>query len=143
MPDAILGGTKAQASLPLGAVVIELGADCTAWIMPSFEPNKTNVRRLAWAVRNASTLSLSDAVAWRYQDGNPGGDSTAGVEVSIEPSRLWAMLALPTPKRALRTQLITLLAWVASVTARVDCRLLLLALPVVKSSRVVPLVVAV
>jgi hypothetical protein len=50
MPDATRGGTNAHASAPLGAPVIVVGAVWIAWIMPSFEPNSTRLRRSRCAV---------------------------------------------------------------------------------------------
>jgi hypothetical protein len=134
---------KAQASVPLGAVVIADGAVWIAWIMPSLAPNRTRLRRPALAVRKASCRALSADEAWTYQIGNPGLVRIAGVEVSIAPSRDSSMPVLPTPNRALRTQLMIVAAWVASLTASVVWSAVDEALLAVKSRRVVPLAVAV
>ena len=48
----------------------------------------------------------SSAEPSEYQLGRPGLVNTAGVEVSTEPSLVSGIDELPTPNRALRTQLI-------------------------------------
>src|SRR5689334_9861812 len=107
MALATLGGMNAHASVPLRVSVRFDGIVYSAWTMPSLEPNITSGTRLALAEMNDSMCERSTAVPYEYQAGRPGLVSTDGVEVSIEPSLVSGMLALPTPNRALRTQLIS------------------------------------
>src|SRR3954464_12913575 len=104
--------------------------------MPSLEPNRTSGMRLVLAAMNDSMWVRSIAVPNEYQLGRPGLVSTAGVEVSIEPSLVSAIDELPTPNRALRTQLMrSVVDCVLGVVSRVWSSVLL-ALAVVKSIRV-------
>ena len=104
-----------------------------AWIMPSIAPTRTSGTRSALAPMNCSTRARSVLDAYAYQSGRAGAVRIAGVEFMIAPSRVLAMPVLPMPKRALRTQSITVEAWVASVACRVNARFA--AFDVVKSSR--------
>src|ERR1043165_3536588 len=100
--------------------------------MPSFEPSITSGTRPALAATNVSAWSRSRPEPNEYQLGRPGLVSTAGVEVSIAPSLVSGIDALPTPNRALRIHVIrSEVAWVLGVVNRV-CSAATLALAVVK-----------
>src|SRR5689334_21445715 len=101
--------------------------------MPSLEPNSTSGTRLALLATKVSMWLRSGPEANEYQLGRPGLVSTDGVEVSTAPSLVSTIDELPTPNRALRTQVMRslVLVW-PGVVSRVWSSVLL-ALALVKS----------